>query len=98
MTVGVTIFLAVSTALAGFHAAKLWLQSSKVYIVPTWAKYGGIEQAGGESQSNSGWVAGIMEASEQVARLNQRAAVWTAFSVALGAVTTITSAMLTLVH
>ncbi|MFX1733933.1 hypothetical protein PXJ20_16320 [Paraburkholderia sp. A1RI_3L] len=98
MKVAVTIFLAVSTALVGFYAAQLWLHSSKVCIVPAWAKYGGVEQADGESQTNSGWVAGIMEASEQAARLNQRAAIWTAFSVVLGAVTTITSAVLTLVH
>ncbi|WP_186128596.1 hypothetical protein [Burkholderia gladioli] len=87
-------FLAVITAFVGFYAAKLWLQSSKVPIVPTWAKYGGIEQAGGEAQSNGGWIAGIIEASEEAARLNQRAARWTAVSVGLGAITTIIGAVL----
>lgn len=86
--------LAVITALTGFYAAKLWLRSSKVPIVPTWVKYDGIEQAGGESQSNNAWIIGIIEASEEVAKLNQRAALWTAVSVALGAATTIIGAVL----
>jgi hypothetical protein len=87
-------FLAVITAFVGFYAAKLWLQSSKISIVPTWVKCGGIEQGGGEAQSNSGWIAGIIEASEEAARLNQRAAQWTAVSVGLGAITTIIGAIL----
>ncbi|MFM0157755.1 hypothetical protein [Paraburkholderia sediminicola] len=86
--------LAVLTAFVGFYAAKLWLRSSKVSIIPMWAKYGGIEQAGGESQSNSDWIAGIIEASSEASELNQRAARWTAVSVGLGAITTIVSAVL----
>lgn len=86
--------MAVFTAFVGFYAAKLWLRSSKVSIVPTWAKYGGIEQAGGESQSNSDWIAGIIEASNEAAELNRRAAQWTAVSVGLGAITTIIGAVL----
>ncbi|HKU27397.1 MAG TPA: hypothetical protein VJQ54_18140 [Candidatus Sulfotelmatobacter sp.] len=88
-------FLAIITAFVGFYAAKLWLQSSKVRIVPAWAKYGGIEQGGGEAQSHGGWIAGIIEANEEAATLNQRAARWTAISVGLGAITTIVSALLT---
>lgn len=90
----VILLLAVATAFAGFYAAKLWLRSSKIPIIPTWAKHGGIEQAGGESQSNNAWLVGIIEANEEVAKLNQRAARWTAVSVALGAATTIIGAVL----
>jgi hypothetical protein len=81
--------LAMFTALTGFYAAHLWLRSSKIPILPTWFLTGGIEPAGGDSQSNSGWIAGIIEANETVARLNRRAALWTAASVAIGAFTTI---------
>jgi hypothetical protein len=86
--------LAVVTALVGFYAAKLWLQSSRVQIVPTWAKYGGIEQTDSESQSNVDWIVGILEASDEAAKLNRRAARWTAVSVAFGALTTIVGAVL----
>lgn len=90
----VILLLAVATALAGFYAVKLWLRSSRIPIIPTWAKHGGIEQAGGESQSNSASLVGLIEANEEVAKLNQRAARWTAVSVALGAVTTIIGTVL----
>lgn len=90
----VILLLAVATAFAGFYAAKLWLRSSQILIIPTWAKHGGIEQAGGESQSNNAWFVGIVEANEEVAKLNRRAARWTAVSVALGAATTIVAAVL----
>jgi hypothetical protein len=90
----ITELLAILTAFVGFYAAKLWLRSSKITIVPTWARYGGIEPAGGESQSNSNWIAGILEASNEVSDLNRRAARWTAVSVGLGAITTIIGAVL----
>lgn len=86
-------FLAVTTAFAGFYAAKLWLQSSKVPLVPAWENCP-IGQGDGDVQPNSGWIAKIIEASGEAANLNQRAARWTAVSVGLGAITTIIGAVL----
>jgi len=89
-----SIYLPYSPIFTGFYAAHLWLQSSKIPILPSWEKTGGIAPAGEGSQSINGWIAGIIEANEQVALLNRKAAIWTAISVATGALTSIIGAVL----
>jgi hypothetical protein len=75
-----------ATTATALYSAWLWYLSSKVEIVPTWAKYGGIEPPGAGSASDSGWIAGVLEASTEAARHNKRAALWTAGSIVLGVI------------
>jgi len=69
---------------AGLYSAWLWYLSSKVEIIPIWAKHGQIEPPGAGSASNTGWIIGILEASGEAAKHNKRAALWTAVSILLG--------------
>ncbi len=81
-------WLTLFPAFTGVYAARLWYLSSKLYVRPIWEKCGGIEP-GVPSASNSGWIAGILEASSESAELNRRAALWTAVSVGLSAAVTV---------
>ena len=66
---------------AALYSAWLWYPSSKVEIVPTRAKHGGIEPPAAGSASDTGWIVGILEASADAAKQNKRAALWTAASI-----------------
>lgn len=82
-------WLTLFPAFTGVYAARLWYLSSKLYVRPIWEKCGGIEPPGAGSASNSGWIAGILEANSESAELNRRAALWTAVSVGLSAAVTV---------
>ncbi|MGA4012676.1 hypothetical protein [Ralstonia pseudosolanacearum] len=62
----------------------MWYLSSKVEIIPIWAKHGRIKPPGAWSASNTGWIIGVLEATGKAAKLNKRAALWTAASIVLG--------------
>lgn len=68
------------TFVTGITAAVYWYQSSRIPATPTWKIEPGDQQL-----SQAGWVAGTLEALSASARLNSRAAIWTALSVALAA-------------
>lgn len=76
-------WLTLFPAFTGVYAARLWYLSSKLYVRPTWEKCGGIEPPGAGSASNTGWIAGILEASSESAELNRRAALWTVIGAGL---------------
>ena len=79
--------LTLLAAAAGFVAAYYWYRSSKVPTNPTW-----ITEPGEELNSQAGWIAGMMQASAEAARLNAVAAMWTGISVVLAVLSSIAAA------
>jgi hypothetical protein len=78
-----SISLALLSSAAGLVAAWFWYRSSQVPAVPPWAAVGGIEP-GDPDLARSGWIAALLESTQEAGRLNKVAALWTAASVALG--------------
>jgi hypothetical protein len=84
------IAVGVIALVAGLIAAYWWYQSAQIVAIPSWAVgepgvFSGVEP--GDSQlSDSGWIAGLLVAAQKSANLNKRAALWTAFSVLVGAI------------
>jgi hypothetical protein len=74
------ILLTVAASSTGFFAAYLWLQASKVSIIPEW----GPIEPGDERYAHMGITAGIMKAFSESADLNKKAARLTAAAVFLG--------------
>jgi hypothetical protein len=70
----------------GLIAAYYWYKASKVEIVPLWQKLHIMEPIGG---GDSHWIVGILEAVGESCSLNKIAAVWTASSVFLSAVSAV---------
>lgn len=96
-TIAIVGVLALVTAGVGLYAALLWLRSSKIVVIPTYARYGGVEQAGEGGQAAMDWIDGVLQANQESSDLNRKAARWTALSVALGAITTIIGVALPLI-
>jgi hypothetical protein len=80
--------LALPTLAAGLWSARLWLKSSKVRVVPLYAKLGLIEPVGG---SQMDWFVGQLEANSLTADLNAKAAIWSAVTVILSALASLTN-------
>jgi len=80
----VSIILALIAAGVGLRAAYLWYRASQVIPVPLWQVEPGDTQL-----SQMGWLAAEMEATRQSGVFNRAAAIWTAWSVVLGAVSAI---------
>jgi len=80
----ISVILALAGAVTGLIAARYWFKSSKEPIQPPWP----IEPADAQL-SQMGWMAGMMEASTRVAKLNAIAACWTAVSVVFWAASTL---------
>lgn len=74
-----------AAVITGFVAAYLWFKSSKVSHDPF---YGGVE-SGDALTAQSQWLTAMQRDYIEVARLNRLAAIYTAWSVGLSAVTTI---------
>ena len=81
----VSIVSAFLAAILGFIAAAYWYRASKVQIEPSWGR---TEPAEADA-SHAGWTMGIMQAYNASADLNKAAALWTAASVGLGALSTL---------
>ncbi|NML98779.1 hypothetical protein HHL24_12575 [Paraburkholderia sp. RP-4-7] len=88
--------LSLLPAFTGIWAARLWYESSKIEVIPAYARYGNIEPVGDISQTALNWLDGALRAGSEAAELNKRAARWTAIAVALGAITTVIGAALPL--
>jgi hypothetical protein len=84
----VAIGLAIAALAAGLVAARYWYQSSVVKIDPAWQ----MEIRGPVDKNIMGWVSGVMIAFTTASRLNRKAALWTAASVVLGAVSAVIGA------
>lgn len=76
--------LNVAGAVTGMLAARYWYKSCKVPIQPSWST-----EPGDSQDSQMGWMAGMMNASTEVAKLNKTAALLTAVSVALTVASTL---------
>jgi len=66
----------------GLRAAYLWLESAKIEVIPVW----GHSEPAETAASMMGWIAGQLNANTEVAKLNARAARWTAAAVMLSGV------------
>jgi len=86
------IGLAILAGITGVVAAIYWYRSSKVPTVPVWPRgaFGPMEPVESEA-SQSGWIAGMLQAGTRAAELNAKAALWTAGSVLLAAAASIVS-------
>jgi hypothetical protein len=83
-----SIALALIGAVAGIVAATYWYKASAVKIVPKAdGRFGG-----GMALSTTPWVTGALDAFSETARLNKTAALWTAASVLLSAVSAVAGA------
>lgn len=74
-----TLVLAFSGFVFGLLAAWDWYRASRVATVPVWGDREPLDVAA----SQAGWIAGLLQASMESARLNQRAAALTAVAVIL---------------
>jgi hypothetical protein len=80
--------MALQTLAAGLTSAHFWLKSSRVPVIPTYLKYGQIEPVGG---SQMDWIVGQLEANAITGPLNARAAIWSAVTVILSALASLTN-------
>lgn len=73
------LILALAGFVVGILAAGIWLQASRVIVSPQW----GVLEPRDPTTSQAGWIVGLLEATTESARLNQRAAKLTAIAVLL---------------
>jgi hypothetical protein len=88
---GWSLIFAVLAAITGFFAAYFWYEASKVDYVP-------IEQRGNQigrvpESDTAVWLQAVKLVIKRSAELNKAAAVWTAVSVALAAVSGLVGAL-----
>jgi len=87
------IATAVAALISGLIAAWYWYRSSKVQIEPMWPQGSmGLVEPGDAEASQGGWIGGTLMAFSVSADLNSKAALWTAVSVVLAAISSILSA------
>ena len=75
----VALSLAIAGFVVGLVAAGYWLRASRVGTIPVWGDREPVDTI----MSQAGWIAGLLQAASESARLNQRAAVLTAMAVVL---------------
>ena len=83
-----TLALAGITLITGLTAAWYWLASTRANIDPSMGK----AQDGTERLFMMQWIESVNKTGRTVAALNRKAAIWTAVTVVLGALTTISGA------
>jgi hypothetical protein len=84
----VSIILALSALASGLMAAWKWYAASEIQPKPNWR-----EEPVYPVLSNMGWTSATLEAFEKAGQLNARAALWTAASVVLSALSAIAGAI-----
>lgn len=89
-----SIAMAILASATGIVAASYWFLSSKVEIEPIWPTgASGPVEPGEHEDSQDGWIGGALTAFSESARLNAKAAMWTAASVIFAAIASILSAL-----
>ena len=78
-----SLFFMVASFVSGLVATCRWYQASQVQVIPIWAKYGVVEPP---NDGGLSWISGILEAARISGKLNRIAALWTAGSVFLNAI------------
>lgn len=78
--------MALAAFIVGLRAAFIWKDASDIAVDPGWGNWEPIE----EIDKHSGWIFGMLSASLESARLNRKAAIWTAWAVVLS----VTSALI----
>lgn len=73
------ILLAVAGFVVGLAAALYWWKASRIDAAPVW----GDREPVDPMQSQAGWIAGMLSASSEAARLNQWAALLSGVAVLL---------------
>jgi hypothetical protein len=82
-----TMALAVAALGSGLIAARKWYAASKIQPKANWRT-----EPVAPVLSNMGWTSGTLEAFERAGQLNAKAALWTAASVVLSALSAIAGA------
>ena len=82
----ISVAVAFLAACIGLIAAWYWLRASQIPIKSCWNT--GDGELGEEHHD---WIVNTITAMNQSAGLNKKAALWTAVSVALGAIATVTA-------
>ncbi len=77
------MMLALVTLTSGLMSSWFWFQASRVAAVPF--RFGRVEPDAADG-SQTGWTSGLLVASNEAARLNKVAALWTAATMALGVI------------
>jgi hypothetical protein len=85
-----SIAMALAAFVAGLRAALIWKRASEVPIDPGWEDE--IMAPAETSNRHSGWIFGMLKASVDSARLNRKAAIWTAWAVVLSVVSALIGA------
>lgn len=85
-------FVASAGLVTGLIAAWFWLCASKVPVQPTWAKNGIRAEPFDPDQARMSEIGGLFEAGQESARLNAKAAIWTAISVILSGASAVVGA------
>jgi hypothetical protein len=84
----ITLVCAVITMVTGLTAAWYWLASTRANIDPSIGK----GQDGSDRFLMMQWIESVNATGRKVASLNRKAAIWTAISVAAGALTAVVGA------
>jgi hypothetical protein len=86
------IALTAAACLTGLLSAWYWQKASLVPVDPGWGANGLVEP-GVHSLSQDAWIAAMLRASLESARLNKIAARWTAVTAALTAIAALTGVL-----
>jgi hypothetical protein len=85
----VALALAAAVLGAGLRSADLWIKSSRVVATPYWVQLGQIEPVNGSGDTQ--WIVALLQASNESARLNAKAALWSAWTVILATLSALVS-------
>lgn len=85
------ITLAILAFVTGLVAAGYWYRASKVTADPGWDP-NGLAEPGVHSAAQDAWIAAMLQSASESARLNKIAALWTAVSIFLTAISAIAAA------
>lgn len=88
----IELVLAVCAFTTGLLSAWYWLKASMVPADPDWSKRGFVEP-GIHALSQDAWIAAMLQAASESARLNKKAACWTAATVALSGMGTLVGSL-----
>lgn len=86
----VLLALAVFAFLAGLRSAWLWYRASRVQIIPMWEQNGRIEPVDVRA-SQQEWIIALLQTAQKSGDLNRRAALWTAATALLSAISALVS-------